>query len=140
MFYIDTSVVVASLTSETSTSVAQLWLAKHANESLVTSAWVKAETFSALAMKRRQGEISDAVHAAAKNEFIHMMRGSFIHYGISLNHFEMAAEYVSKRNINLRAADALHLAIATDNDATLCTLDKGQFDAAKALRIKAVLL
>jgi hypothetical protein len=48
-------------------------------------------------------------------------------------HFKRAAQFASDHKLGLRAGDALHLAIASDQGAILCTLDKRLAGAGKAL-------
>lgn len=49
--------------------------------------------------------------------------------------FRRAAEIVGYDDINLRAPDALHLAIAEAHSATICTLDMKMHQAAAAVGI-----
>ncbi len=139
MIYIDTSVLVASFTAETSTLAAQAWLAKHQNHQLAISPWVKTEFYSAMAMKRRLKEISDLAFAEISTKFIEVERDTFYNLAISQAHFQEAAKIVAQHMLKLRAADALHLAIAAENGATLCTLDQTLFDAGTALSIACVM-
>jgi uncharacterized protein len=139
MIYIDTSVLVASFTVESSTSAAQSWLLAHQNEKLATSLWVKTEFYSALAMKRRLKEISDLTYAEISSRFNRVTRDTLQEFSITHSHFEAATDIVARHKLKLRAADALHLAIAADNAATLCTLDQTLFDACKALGIPCVM-
>jgi uncharacterized protein len=139
MIYVDTSVIVASFTVETSTLAAQSWLAVNRDAKLATSPWVKTEFYSALAMKRRLNEISDLTYAATSRQFVTMARDTLREYAVTHSHFEAAAGIVARHELKLRAADALHLAIAADNDISICTLDQLLFDAAKALGIDAMM-
>jgi uncharacterized protein len=139
MIYVDTSVIVASFTVETATRPAQTWLAAQLSEKLATSPWVKTEFYSALAMKRRLKEISDETYADTTQQFFTMTRDTMWECEITHAHFEAAAGIVAQHGLKLRAADALHLAIADANDASICTLDQRLFDAARALGIPAVM-
>ena len=52
--------------------------------------------------------------------------------------FDMARDYVAHFGTRLRAPDALHLAVARSNNATVvATLDGGMLAAAKKLKIPA---
>ena len=55
--------------------------------------------------------------------------------GISSDNFHRAALIAGREDINVRAADALHLAIAEANKATICTLDRKMHEAAKAIGV-----
>ena len=58
---------------------------------------------------------------------------------VNRSHFDAATGFLANHELGLRAGDALHLAIAVDNDASLCTLDRRLLEAAKALGIDAVM-
>lgn len=65
MLYLDTSLLVAALTSETRTSFVQQWLEDQDPEELAVSDWVVAEFSSALSIKLRTGQIGPAHRADA---------------------------------------------------------------------------
>ncbi len=52
----------------------------------------------------------------------------------------MASQFADQFALGLRGGDALHLAIAADHGATLCTLDRRLNDAGLALGVKTLLL
>jgi len=54
--------------------------------------------------------------------------------------FRTAAHYADRSDLGLRAGDALHLAIAADNGATIVTLDHRLAEAAGELAVPAQLL
>lgn len=56
---------------------------------------------------------------------------------ITGQHFEAAARYADRRELGLRAGDALHLAIAAAHGATLMTLDRRLYDACLAVGVVA---
>lgn len=64
-------------------------------------------------------ELSDRSHAAYQT----LAAGS-VQCEITSRHFERAMELARVHEAGLRGGDALHLAIALGNDATLCTPDK----------------
>ena len=55
-------------------------------------------------------------------------------------HFASAADLLRRCKPPLRASDALHLAIAADAGATLCTLDRRMAEAGQALGLAVELL
>nr|QQZ51955.1 PIN domain-containing protein [Phenylobacterium glaciei] len=59
---------------------------------------------------------------------------------VSAAHFKTAARFADQYALGLRAGDALHLAIAVDQGATLCTLDRRLAEAGQALGLKVELL
>jgi uncharacterized protein len=139
MIYLDTSVLVSSLATEVATSRAQAWLKENSSKGLAISPWVTTEFHSALAMKLRLKIVSADERARIIHEFNHLKRHGLHIYPVDTDHFQTAADYSSHESLALRAADALHLAIASDNGAALCTLDQTLFEAAKALGIDAVM-
>ena len=54
--------------------------------------------------------------------------------------FRTAARFADQHMLDLRAGDALHLAICADHGATLCTLDRRLSEAGPALGVKTMLL
>ena len=131
--YLDTSVLVTALVAEAATPATQVWLARQARGTLLASAWTIAETASALGIKHRQGAIDTSYRTRALAALWHLVDTSIAIAPISERHFETAVQYVSAPNVVLRAADALHLAIAADSGATLATRDHRMADAAQLL-------
>jgi predicted nucleic acid-binding protein len=121
-FYLDTSVLVAAFTTETTTARVIEWLA--IDRDLVTSDWSVTEFSSALALKLRTGQTSSAHRESALAAFSRQTRTVFEMLPVERRHFEMAARFCDNHRLGLRAPDALHLAVSMDNDARLCTLDK----------------
>jgi predicted nucleic acid-binding protein len=60
---------------------------------------------------------------------------SFTTLAVSAAHFRAAAGFPGQHALGLRAADALHLAIAADRGATLRALDRRMVEAGEALGI-----
>jgi uncharacterized protein len=139
MIYLDTSVLVSALTLEVYTARSRLWLSIQRAGTLVISPWVGTEFMSAIGMKLRTKNITKSDHSTAHTAFAKFEREYSELFTIHSRHFDAATEILSDHSLNLRAADALHLAIASDNGAALCTLDQTLFDAAKALGIDAVM-
>jgi uncharacterized protein len=139
MIYIDTSVIVSALTVEIRSEHATRWLIAQEPGVLAISPWVSTEFASALGIKRRQNAISgdDALTSAAA--FKKLVRDHCQVVSVHFSHFEAAGENLANHRLGLRSGDALHLAIAADNGATLATLDQRLFDAARALGIPAVM-
>jgi uncharacterized protein len=52
-------------------------------------------------------------------------------------HFLAAARFAEQYALGLRAGDALHVAIAAEQGATICTLDKHLAEAAVTLGVNA---
>ena len=138
--YLDTSLLVATLTNEAETARMQAWLAAQPTDELAISDWVVTEFSSALSIKLRTGQLQPAHRADALAMFTRLMAESFTLLPISGLQFRTAARYADQYTLGLRAGDALHLAICADHGATLCTLDRRLGEAGAALGVKTMLL
>jgi uncharacterized protein len=67
--YLDTSVLVTALTSESATPRIQDWLEAQEPSSLHISLWVETEFSSALSMKIRKGELTLDMRAVSLSDF-----------------------------------------------------------------------
>jgi predicted nucleic acid-binding protein len=139
MLYLDTSLLVAALTHEPASHGVQAWLSRQDANALVISDWVMTEFSSALSIKVRTGQIGTDHRAQALKVFSGWVEASFGLLRISPHHFQTAARFCDHHGLGLRAADALHLAIAADEGATLCTLDRKLAEAGLALGIATMI-
>jgi predicted nucleic acid-binding protein len=140
ILYLDTSLLVAALTNEPETGRMQAWLGEQEPGRLAISDWVFTEFSAALSTKLRTGQIKAAHRAAALAMFSRLSASSFTILVVSGLQFRTAARFADNHTLNLRAADALHLAICADHGATLCTLDRRLSKAGPALGVKTLLL
>ena len=135
MIYCDTSLLVNALTKEDRTATAQQWLREHGDAELCISAWVDTEFSSALAMKLRGGVI-DAVERA---RILTRWRGIVTHtlttVEVPAGAFALAARFIDRDDVNLRASGALHVAVASLGGHSLATLDKAMAEAALAVGV-----
>lgn len=138
MIYLDTSVLVAALTREASTERIQGWLAQQRPEELTVSRWGVTEFSSALSIKLRTGQIELQHRAEALAAFNRLVAETFTVLPVRATHFITATRFVEHQTLGLRAADALHLAIAADRGAVLATLDQKLIDAAEALGVSSL--
>jgi hypothetical protein len=138
--YVDTSVLVAALTSERETARMQNWLAEQTEGDLVVSEWVATEFSAALSIKLRRGQIEAAHRADALAMFARLRAENFGTLPVTALEFRTASTYADQHALGLRAGDALHLAICAGHGARLCTLDRRLSEAGPSLGVKTALL
>jgi len=136
--YVDTAVVVAALTVEPGTSRAQAWIAAQTSDDLLISDWVIAEFSSALSIKLRTGQIDVQLRAAALAALSRFRLNRFAVLPVTPGNFRTAAAFADRHDLGLKASDALHLAIASEHGATLCSFDRRLIAAGPALAIPTV--
>ena len=131
-FYLDTSVIVAAVTNEAAGQRVRSWLAEQVRGELIVSDWVSTEVSSALALKVRTGDLTQDERKVALHAFRRLTRLCENRRVLS-RHFREATRLIDEGALSLRAADALHLAVAMDCGAILCTLDQRFAAAAQAV-------
>ena len=132
-YYLDASFVVAALmTDEIHSAVARRWLRENAAEAIVVSPWVITEVSSALSIKLRRNELSLSGRLAALSQWAVLRSASMTEVEIDRPCFVNATIFADRHDLNLRAGDALHIAIAARHGCTLVTLDHVMAAAALA--------
>ncbi len=134
-FYLDTSVIVSALTAEAMTARAQEWMQSKASEALTISDWVVTEVSSALSIKLRTRQIDLQQRAAALGFFNQMRSVNLVTVPMTSLHCLAAAKFADQHELGLRAGDALHLAICSEQGATLVTLDQKLANAGPKLGV-----
>jgi uncharacterized protein len=138
--YLDTSLLVSLITAESDGPRIALWLQSQASEDLLVSDWVVTEFSAALSIKLRSGAIDAAQRGTALAEFSRICAESAAVLPVTRSQFRTAAGLADQHATGLRGGDALHLAIALDKRATLCTLDRRLNDAGFALGVATLLV
>lgn len=140
MLYLDTSVLVCALTNEADTAKVQAWIAEQDARDLHISDWVVTEFSSALSIKLRTGQLGAEHRAAALAVFTRLAAETLAVLSVERASFRRAAGFADQSALNLRAGDALHLALCADTGAKLCTLDRRLSEAAPQVGIESFLL
>jgi predicted nucleic acid-binding protein len=138
-FYLDTSVLVAALTLEAATDRVQKWFDRQTVGTLSISDWVITEVASALSLKIRTGQISSEHRARVLTQFTRLAANSLLVLPVQSVHFHTAARFTDQADLGLRAADALHLAVAADHGLTVLTLDQKLAQAGITLGIETLM-
>lgn len=121
--------------SEDTSAATRHWLATQDIGECVVSDWVVTELASALAMKVRTGQIQSDERTAALSFFQSRMVKTFDLRAVSRANFHRAYEIMNLYTGTLRAADALHLAIAEETQSGFATYDIRQASAAQFLKL-----
>ncbi|TFI53332.1 PIN domain-containing protein [Mastigocladus laminosus UU774] len=139
MIYLDTSVLAALYWAEAlSDIVEELVLVE---SELGLSQLVEVELFSALSRRVRMREISPEEATAIVQRFQADLDSSFYTcIAVEPIHYNLAREWISRFETPLRTLDALHLAIASQNNIRLVTADEALAASAGVLGVEFQLL
>jgi hypothetical protein len=139
MIYVDTSVLAAYYCPEILSEQVQQLLSEQVEP--VLSWLTQVELSSAVAKKVRSNELNSADGNRILAKFIsHLNAGFFRMIAVEEAHWQLAKSWIGLFTTPLRTLDALHLAIASNEELQLVTSDKPLFSAAKALGVNARLL
>jgi predicted nucleic acid-binding protein len=140
MIYVDTSVLVAGFTHESTTARILAWLGRSRTEGMLISDWVTVEFSAALSLKMRTKQIDENYRQHALILFSQLVKNSVDVTPVNGAHFAKASQFAESHALGVRAGDALHLAIAGAQNATLVTLDKRLARAGPPLGVATRLL
>lgn len=138
--YPDASVVVSAFTDEVSSTIADVTMRSVAAGQLLTSAWCETEVASALALKVRTKELVPERRLPLFELIRSTLAKSARMIAVEQYHFIAARVLLNRCTTPLRGGDALHLAIAADAGARLCTLDRRMAEAGQGLGLDVQLL
>jgi predicted nucleic acid-binding protein len=137
MTYLDTSVLVPLYINETGSVEARRLVASLPQTELALSEWSRAEFISAVGIRVRMQTLD---RIEAKNVVVAFNRfalRALVLLPVELGDFALAAQYLEQFELGLRAGDALHLAIASNHDARMCSSDQIMLKCARRLGIKS---
>ncbi|MBC1262373.1 type II toxin-antitoxin system VapC family toxin [Synechococcus sp. BSF8S] len=136
MLYIDTCVLLAVLTPEAHSATATAFLAE-ASAPLAISSWSVTELHSALGLKVRTKALTQAQAEAVLQGYERSLAPGLLVLELESQDFRNANACLRGWSTSLRAADALHLAIASGRGATLCRqcFDLGEFIAEQYVQL-----
>lgn len=138
-FYTDTSSLPPYFTRESGSERAEAFFTNlPKNGKLALSHWTLTEFHSAIAQKVRNGYLPAEQQAAVLARFNAVVDAEFECWGVQAADYAEAAILTNQFKLRLCASDALHLAIAKRQHATLVTLDDAQLEAAAHYRIPVV--
>ena len=138
MLYFDTSFLAPLILEEATSAKIEAFFARLPTGELYVSHWTRVEFSSLIAREVRMGGLAESDALLAIGQFDEMVADSFQVLAPGVADYELAKEYIQNFATKLRAGDALHLAIASNNGTkTFHTLDEGLLNAARLLKIHA---
>jgi predicted nucleic acid-binding protein len=139
MRYVDTSVLLAYMLPEAGSTVAEAFMLSF-GETLAISSWTEVELLSALGVKVRTKQLSEAAANDVINTYGRMIAPQLHRIPVEDADHRRAVILLNGWRTALRGGDGLHLAIAVAHGATVYTLDRGMAHAGAALGIPAMLI
>ena len=138
MVYFDTSAFVPLFILESTSQAIVDWL-DSSREPMAISEWTLVEFAAATSIKIRTGQISASQAKKAAAELESFVRGQCQIAVPDRGTFVQAAELASQPGLQLRAGDALHLAIARQlNASKLACIDNAMVASARSLGVEVL--
>lgn len=135
MFYFDTSFLIPLLLpEETSDRIEHVFHQLPVGEELVVSQWTRMEFASVLSRLVRMGELKKDIALLCTERFNTLLTENFQVVLPGIADFDLCWKFLAQFSNNLRAGDALHLAIASNLAVeTTFTLDNGMLKDGRML-------
>ena len=137
MIYLDTSFLLSRFYVDVHTPRT---VAFPDEQPVVVSVWAVAEFSSGLAVMERKGRISQADRAIVDLAFDDWLGAHSPPVPILDADLHQARAWLRRPDLQMRAPDALHIAVASRNGWELATFDGEMREAAKALRVRLATL
>lgn len=134
---LDASVIVPLFTRDAFTDRARFYL-RSVRPALTVSDFASAEFASAVARKVRIEHLSHEESRAAFATFDVWMTSEVVRAQTLPADISTAESFIRRLDLNLRAPDAIHIAIALRLDADLATFDERMADCARLLGCRVV--
>ncbi|MDZ8067028.1 MAG: type II toxin-antitoxin system VapC family toxin [Nostoc sp. DedQUE08] len=139
LIYLDTSIIAPLYWTEALSDVVEQLLINETEVGL--SQLVEVELVSALSRRVRMREISQQDATAIVARFQADLESEFYtQIAMETVHYNLAREWISRFDTSLRTLDALHLAIAFQNNIRLVTADEALGTSAEVLGVEVLLL
>lgn len=136
--YVDSSVWIAMLAKEAGADALLSYLG-NTDQKLITAAWTRAELASALGIKARRKELTQALVSKMLEDFELWLPAGLSIAAVHNEDFLLAAKLCENVESKLRCGDALHLAVAHRCQATrIFTLDRDMQRYAQILSMEVV--
>jgi uncharacterized protein len=138
MRYFDTSFLAPLILEEATSGRIEAFFTKLAPGELAVSHWTRVEFTSLIAREVRMRGLDEPDALRAIAQFDELVAESFQVLVPAVADYELAKAYIQNFATKLRAGDALHLAVASNQGAEcLHTLDEGLLNAARLLKVPA---
>lgn len=138
MFYFDTSFIAPLLLPEAASDAVEAFVRSLQSGLLATSAWTRVEFASLVSRRVRMRELDEDQASAVRMRFEQLLSESFRIVIPGAADYDTAAMLLRDHRTGLRGGDALHLAVAHNQQMRmLYSLDAHMVGAARALGIRA---
>ena len=134
MLYFDTSILIPLVVPESTSTEVHRFIRTQAASRLTTSHWMRVEGSSVLAREVRMKRYLPSAALKVDADLESLVRESFLILTVTRDDLDTARLLLQKYNTGLRAGDALHLAVARNNNAeAIYSLDDKMIRAGKLL-------
>ena len=135
MIYLDTNIVISLLAEDDGSDAAKQWWGAQ-SVPLCVSAWVTAEFYSHIGLRCRKHELTSRQASAYVEEFDDLVATNLTLVKSSDAAILRASAWLRSPDCALQSSDALHLAIALENEAAaIATFDQRFARGIEKLRI-----